>query len=127
MGKLPLSKVAVRGVVVAARRSQQADLSKETTMRRNSRLNGQALAGLAGICLALPAVAGEGLPGNAPAPAEAKHYSPYVDQTFPNRVLWGCTHIHTALSADAGLMGVTLGPADMFRFAWARQSPPTSA
>ncbi|MGO9767541.1 MAG: DUF3604 domain-containing protein [Myxococcaceae bacterium] len=51
------------------------------------------------------------------APAKpTNQYSPYVDQTFPDRVLWGCTHIHTALSADAGLMGVTLGPADMFRF-----------
>jgi Protein of unknown function (DUF3604) len=31
-------------------------------------------------------------------------------------VLWGATHI-TGLSADAGLTGVTLQPADMFRYA----------
>ena len=52
-----------------------------------------------------------------PEPGPLQQYSPYVDQNFPDRVLWGATHIHTALSADAGLMGVTLGPADMFRYA----------
>ena len=45
-----------------------------------------------------------------PVQGPSQQYSPYVDQTFPNRVLWGLTHIHTSLSADAGLMGVTLGP-----------------
>ena len=53
----------------------------------------------------------------APEPGPNLQYSPYVDQNFPDRVLWGATHIHTSLSADAGLMGVTLGPADMFRYA----------
>ena len=46
-----------------------------------------------------------------------EEYSPFVNQNFPDRVLWGATHIHTGLSADAGLTGVTLGPADMFRYA----------
>ena len=50
-------------------------------------------------------------------PNQNQQYSPFVDQNFPDRVLWGVTHIHTALSADAGLMGVTLGPADLFRYA----------
>ena len=88
-------------------------------MRQKTPLHSAALASLAVICLALPALTVEQgqLPGRAPSPAEAQNYSPYVNQTFPNRVLWGCAHIHTGLSADAGLMGVTLGPADMFRFA----------
>ena len=52
-----------------------------------------------------------------PEPGPNLQYSPNVNQNFPDRVLWGETHIHTALSADAGLMGVTLGPDDMFRYA----------
>ncbi len=32
-----------------------------------------------------------------------KHYSPYVGRNIPDRVLWGDTHLHTALSPDAGL------------------------
>ncbi|MFY9970691.1 MAG: DUF3604 domain-containing protein, partial [Roseiarcus sp.] len=52
-----------------------------------------------------------------PAEKTPENYSPFIDQNFPDRVLWGATHIHTGLSADAGLTGVTLLPADMFRYA----------
>ena len=52
-----------------------------------------------------------------PAEPTPENYSPFVNQNFPDRVLWGATHIHTGLSADAGLTGVTLLPADMFRYA----------
>ena len=52
-----------------------------------------------------------------PAEKTPENYSPFVNQNFPDRVLWGATHIHTGLSADAGLTGVTLVPADMFRYA----------
>ena len=34
-----------------------------------------------------------------------KSYSPYAQRAFPNRPLWGDTHLHTALSVDAGLFG----------------------
>jgi hypothetical protein len=37
-------------------------------------------------------------------------YSPFVDDHFPTRVLWGDTHLHTSWSVDAGFMGATLGP-----------------
>ncbi|MBW8635876.1 DUF3604 domain-containing protein [Hoeflea sp. WL0058] len=47
----------------------------------------------------------------------ARHYSPYLDQTYPNRVLWGDTHLHTSYSTDAGMIGNTLGPDEAFRFA----------
>ena len=49
--------------------------------------------------------------------AEDKVYSPYVDRTFPDQVLWGDSHVHTNLSPDAGLVGTTLGPEDAYRFA----------
>ncbi|MCE8537881.1 DUF3604 domain-containing protein [Ruegeria pomeroyi] len=46
-----------------------------------------------------------------------KHYSPYLDQSYPNRVFFGDTHLHTSYSTDAGMIGNTLGPEEAFRFA----------
>ncbi|WP_226689274.1 DUF3604 domain-containing protein [Ruegeria arenilitoris] len=46
-----------------------------------------------------------------------KHFSPFVDQSFPNRVFWGDTHLHTSYSTDAGMLGNVLGPDEAFRFA----------
>ena len=55
----------------------------------------------------------------ATRPIEAKKpdYSPYPDQKSPNRVLWGVAHVHTGYSFDAGMLGVTLTPDDLFRVA----------
>jgi hypothetical protein len=47
----------------------------------------------------------------------ARQYSPYPKQTFPNRVFFGDTHCHTSYSADAGMVGNTLGPDEAYRFA----------
>ena len=44
-------------------------------------------------------------------------YSPYAGQNFPTKVLWGDTHLHTALSLDARAFGVTLDPEAAYRFA----------
>lgn len=44
-------------------------------------------------------------------------YSPYLTETFPNRVFFGDTHLHTAYSADAGLALATTTPDDAYRFA----------
>ena len=46
-----------------------------------------------------------------------KAYSPYAQRAFPSRPLWGDTHLHTALSVDAGLFGARLGLEEAYRFA----------
>jgi hypothetical protein len=48
---------------------------------------------------------------------EEKVYSPYVGRAYPDRVLFGDTHVHTDLSPDAGLVGTTLGVDEAYRFA----------
>ncbi len=44
-------------------------------------------------------------------------YSPYLNRAYPDRVLWGDTHVHTSYSTDAGMIGNFLGPDEAFRFA----------
>ena len=49
-------------------------------------------------------------------------YSPYINQSFPQQVYWGDTHLHTTYSPDAGMIGnFNLGPADAYRFARGEQ------
>ena len=48
-------------------------------------------------------------------------YSPYAERSFPSRVFWGETHLHTGLSLDAGLFGNTLGHEEAYRFARGEQ------
>ena len=43
-------------------------------------------------------------------------FSPYAGRDYPTQVLWGDTHLHTAVSVDAGTMN-RLGQEDAFRFA----------
>jgi hypothetical protein len=43
-------------------------------------------------------------------------FSPYAGRNFPTNVLWGDTHLHTAVSVDAGTMN-RIGQEDAFRFA----------
>ena len=50
-----------------------------------------------------------------------KAYSPYAERSFPSQVFWGDTHLHTALSMDAGLFGAKLGLDDAYRFARGEQ------
>jgi hypothetical protein len=42
--------------------------------------------------------------------APKAEYSPYVADHYPDRVLFGDTHLHTSWSTDAGLVGAQLGP-----------------
>ncbi len=44
-------------------------------------------------------------------------YSPYAGRNFPSRPFFGDTHLHTALSMDAGAAGARLDPSDAYRFA----------
>ncbi len=64
------------------------------------------------LCAALwPATAQAG-------PDPRADYSPWAGKDYPQQVYWGDTHLHTAVSMDANLFGVTgLGPDDAYRFA----------
>ena len=45
-------------------------------------------------------------------------YSPAVNKNYPDKLLWGDTHLHTNESADAWSIGnPNLTPSDAFRFA----------
>ncbi|WP_261195589.1 DUF3604 domain-containing protein [Pseudoruegeria sp. SHC-113] len=48
-------------------------------------------------------------------------FSPYANRVFPDRPLWGETHLHTGLSLDAGAFGNILRPDDAWRFAKGEQ------
>jgi hypothetical protein len=52
---------------------------------------------------------------------KGRPYSPYADRAFPTDVYFGDTHVHTALSADAGGGGTKLPPRDAYRFARGEQ------
>ena len=55
---------------------------------------------------------------DAPGPTNRKiAYSPYPAKTFPNRVYFGDTHLHTSYSADAGMAGAIFGRDDAYGFA----------
>ena len=62
-----------------------------------------------------------GAPQNGTESPGARPYSPYADVAYPSDVYFGDTHVHTALSADAGGAGTTLMPADAYRFARGEQ------
>ena len=42
---------------------------------------------------------------------------PFVDRKGLESVYWGDTHLHTAYSTDAGMIGNTLSPDEAYRFA----------
>lgn len=46
-----------------------------------------------------------------------KAYSPYAKRNFPERPLWGDSHLHTNLSMDAGLFGNRVPPSEAYRLA----------
>ncbi|WP_425091679.1 DUF3604 domain-containing protein [Tropicimonas sp. S265A] len=67
--------------------------------------------------------ANEAVPSKAAAEGTFpdRPFSPYANRTFPERPLWGDTHLHTSLSLDAGLFGNTLPPDTAWRFAKGEQ------
>ncbi len=44
-------------------------------------------------------------------------FSPYAGRNFPTQVFFGDTHLHTAMSMDAGAFGARLNPEDAYRLA----------
>jgi hypothetical protein len=71
------------------------------------------------LCVALamtyPVLAQDIMPPQESVAAPKKEYSPYAGDNFPTRVLFGDTHLHSSWSADAGLVGSTLGPDVAYR------------
>ena len=63
------------------------------------------------------AIAQDIMPAEDAFEAPKREYSPFVDDHFPIRPLFGDTHVHTSWSADAGMLGGTLGPDTAYRFA----------
>jgi len=53
----------------------------------------------------------------APVATEADAPAPAASAAYPTRVYFGDTHLHTAMSMDAGLFGNRLGVEDAYRFA----------
>ena len=54
---------------------------------------------------------------NAQRAFGGNNYSPYAGRGYPTQVYWGDTHLHTALSVDAGAFGNRLGLEEAYRFA----------
>ncbi len=88
----------------------------------------KALAGLALLLLTPPAIgqAGQEAVGISGTLTEGtaekvfpteRPYSPYAGRNFPTRPFFGDTHLHTAVSFDAGFFGARLTPRDAYRFA----------
>jgi hypothetical protein len=78
------------------------------------------LTGLVAAGLTLPALAQD--LGEVDQKAAAKAfkkpgYSPYAGRNFPTRPYFGDTHLHTAISLDAGAVGANVGPETAYRFA----------
>ena len=77
------------------------------------------LAGLLTLTLMLPALAQHQPPSKAEVEQTLgkPNYSPYAGREYPARVFWGDTHLHTAISVDAGAAGCRLGPEEAYRLA----------
>src|SRR5262245_23945344 len=74
--------------------------------------------GLFGVALIVASLGSLATAQDTPPPKEGtRTYSAYPAKTFPDRVYWGDTHLHTAYSTDAGMVGAILGPEEAYRFA----------
>ena len=73
------------------------------------------------LAIALPTASYAAAAGQQAPDSNARPYSPYADIAYPTDVYFGDTHVHTALSGDAGGAGTTLMPDDAYRFARGEQ------
>ena len=73
------------------------------------------------LCFIVQSAGGQELPALDKKTAEEvlpkKPYSPYAGRTYPTRVFWGDTHLHTSQSFDSVMFGNRLGPEEAYRFA----------
>ncbi len=51
------------------------------------------------------------------ARADRTEYSPYINDSYPDTVYYGDTHLHTSYSTDAGFFGNRIGPEEAYRYA----------
>ena len=99
----------------------------ETVMHRNMLLRTAPFAILTAVSIGLAFASDPTQQAAKPTPAAVVgggQYSPYVGETFPNRVFWGVAHVHTGYSFDSGMFGVTLTPDDLFQGCHRRGSRP---
>jgi hypothetical protein len=103
--------------------SSEAQRKGGLNMWNNFRISQYTIAVLSTLLLVLSANA-ESAPGLSAPHAEVKdafgvqkHYSPYAGRNFATKPYWGDTHLHTAMSMDAGSFGARLLPEDAYRFA----------
>ncbi|MCJ7528954.1 MAG: DUF3604 domain-containing protein, partial [Methyloceanibacter sp.] len=75
-----------------------------------------ALFSSASVALAAEAGNDEAITKGDVAAAFKPQFSPYAGRNFPTRPLFGDTHLHTAISVDAGTLN-RIGQEDAFRFA----------
>ena len=99
---MTLRKTAILGTLLLAMFA--CFLSSENASAQNNQTTGVDFA-----------VTEDNLPDRPPT------YSPFVGQSFPDRVYWGDSHLHTTYSWDAGLVGNTLSPDEAYRFAKGQQ------
>jgi hypothetical protein len=91
----------------------------------NSTVRATLLAGIASVAFLLPVYAQDSVQTDIGIIDKAatdkafgtRPYSPYAGRNFPTRPFFGDTHLHTALSLDAGAAGAKLMPRDAYRFA----------
>ncbi len=86
-------------------------------MRQKTKGRFPLIVSLMGLSLAGQVLAQDINPPKERFEAPKREYSPYVKESFPNRVFFGDTHLHTSWSTDAGMVGATLGPDDAYRIA----------
>ncbi len=86
-------------------------------MRTSTRWLKVSMIALAALTLPVVAFAQDVNPPAESFEAPKREYSPFADDNFPIRAFFGDTHVHTSWSTDAGMIGVTLGPDEAYRFA----------